>query len=51
MPDTRCRHCGEHVRFFNFALGPKWMHQRPGAAFQDGAYEYCRRAVAEPEED
>lgn len=48
-PDQRCRHCGYPIVWVNFAWMPKWMHQPPGAAFQDGQHEYCRLTVAEPE--
>lgn len=46
----RCAHCGEPVRMFNFALGPKLLHYTPGASFpstQRGtAWEFCKLQAA-----
>lgn len=43
-----CLHCLQRIVLVNFSLGPKWMHQPEGAAFQDGMYEYCHLSAAEP---
>lgn len=48
--DVLCRNCGFPITWVNYALAPRWMHQHPGAAFEDGIYEYCKGAVATPPE-
>jgi hypothetical protein len=49
MSEIRCRKCDYPIKVINYALGPKWMHQHPDAAFEDGVYEYCKGAVAAPD--
>lgn len=44
----RCVHCLQPVKEVNYLLGPRWMHYTPGAAFQDGLYEFCRLRTATP---
>lgn len=44
----RCKHCLRPVMEVNYALDPRWMHYTPGAAFQDGLYEFCHLSVATP---
>ncbi len=46
-----CKHCGRRIVRVPFVMGPKWMHQPEGAAFQDSMHEYCYRTVAEPEQE
>ena len=43
-----CKHCGKNIVLYRFSLGPKWMHQDRGAAFQDGMHEFCHLTRAEP---
>lgn len=47
----KCKHCGERIVLFNFALGPQWRHQPEGASFQDGTSLFCATTAAEPQED
>lgn len=48
MAESTCRHCGQRIVLINYALGPSWVHQPTGAAFQDGVHEYCQITRAEP---
>lgn len=50
MSEIHCRNCGYPICRINYALGPKWVHQHPSAAFQDGVFEHCKTSVATPPE-
>jgi len=43
-----CKHCGARIVLVNFALGPEWMHQPAGSAFQDDMNQFCVQTKAEP---
>ena len=49
MDEDTCRNCWQRVVLVNFAMGPSWVHQPAGAAFQDGQHTYCHMTVAVPE--
>lgn len=44
----RCLNCGYPIRWINYSFAPRWMHQHPGAAGDDGVYEFCKLSVATP---
>lgn len=47
MTDRRCRHCGKPIRPSYAQIGTGWTHDDSNAH----GYSYCRRTLAEPEED
>lgn len=47
-----CKNCGERIILVNGqTLRPYWTHQKAGASFMDGTYEYCRVKSATPLEE
>lgn len=48
MDETACLYCQQRIVRINYALGPRWMHQRKGGSFQDDVHEFCRLSRATP---
>lgn len=49
MIEDICKHCKERIVNANYATGQSWVHLSAEAiSFEDGAYKFCRKSVAEP---